>query len=177
METFARRKQRYRIERLCPSINGTLYFQYDERTVPRYTILHLDGPVPARLGVRLAQLVHAMNGWLTRHGLGEQVSVDQPVEVQEDFVVWPFHLSFNPIQWWDEPDDEWHLPELPELPEMREAVAAALRSDASPDAVVHGALRRSLLGPSSLTYFDLDLARFVVVEPLVDADELEAWSS
>jgi len=60
---------------------------------------------------------------------------------------------------------------------MREAVVAALDSDANPDTVVHAALRRSLLGPSSQTYFDMDVEQFVVVEPLADADELDSWRS
>lgn len=58
---------------------------------------------------------------------------------------------------------------------MRKAVEDALEADPEPDPVVHGALRRSLLGRSALTYYDLDVERFVVVEPVVDADELAAW--
>lgn len=176
METFAERQQRHRVERLCQSTNGTVYFQYDDRAVPRYVIRHLDGRLPPRLGKRVAQLAYAMSTWLAQHGLSKQVWVDQPIEVQQDFVVWPFHLDFEPIRFWDEPDGSDDLPPLPELPEMRNAVAVALRSDTNPDVVVHGAVRRSLLGPSSLTYYDLDVERFVVVEPVVDADELDAWS-
>ncbi len=176
MKTFDQLKQRHRLELLCQSTNGTLYLQYDERTIPRYTVLYLDGRVPPRLGRRLAELTHAMNSWLVKYGLGGLVSVDQPLEVQQDFLVWPFHRYFKPIQFWDEPDEE-PPPELPELPVMREAVVAALDSDANPDTVVHGALRRSLLGPSSQTYFDMDVEQFVVVEPLADADELDSWRS
>lgn len=60
---------------------------------------------------------------------------------------------------------------------MRAAVEAALGADPTPDPVVHGALRCSLLGSSSMTYYDLDREEFVVVEPLVDTGELQSWSS
>lgn len=175
METLAERRRSSRIERFRSSTNGTIHYQYDARNVPVYVLQHLDGPVPPRLGARVAELAHAMRAWIEQHGLGELVSVDIPLEVQQDFIVWPFHLGFDPIWLWDEPDEVEDLPALPELPSMRAVVEAALSKDADPDLVVHGAVRRSLLGPSLLTFYDVDLERFVVTQPIIEPDELDTW--
>lgn len=176
METFIERQQSHRLELLRNSVSGTMYLQYDARTVPQFVIRHLDGRILPGLGERVAQLAHAMHGWLSEHRLGDLVVVDFPVEVQGDFVVWPFHLDFDPIRLWDASNLATDLPSLPELPEMRIAVEARLSEDINPNATIHGALRRSLLDASGSTYFDADMNRFVVVEPVVDVEELVAWA-
>jgi len=176
METLAERRRTHRIEKLRGSTNGTIHYQYDAQTIPQCVIQHLDGRIPPRLGARMAQLARVMRTWIQQQGLGEWVDVDLPLEVQQDFIVWPFHHGFDPIWLWDEPDGVDDLPPLPQLPRMRAAVEAALSMDAEPDPVVHGVVRRSLLGPSILTFYDVDVERFVVTQPIIDPDELDAWS-
>ena len=61
---------------------------------------------------------------------------------------------------------------------MREALREQIGKSRDPkDVIIERVLRRSLLEPSEKTIFDSDEDRFVIVDPKIRREDVDAWAA
>ena len=182
MRAFARLQRDSKIKHYTRSPNGTLYMVLDDGDYPRFMARHFDSELPAELAEPQASLTRAAEAWIERiPELARLVRVEPVVETGEDFILRPFHVYYTSTADYVRDEDPLRPPE--DLNRMRRLFRASLgQSDDPKHAVIESVLTRSLLEPTTLTYYgnrvdDPSKGQFVVVEPKVTRDSLERWAA
>lgn len=176
MRDFATIQRELNLKQFLESPLGTLYFVPMALEAPRLLVRHFDGILPPRLITPFVSLPPAAQQWIERSpDLERLVRIEQPIEVGRDFVAREHHtygINLSAYTDWEEP------PTPPaELALMQDAFRSLRGKSTSPkDNILKAVLARSLLEPTSKTYFNEDEGRFVVVELKPTREEVERWA-
>lgn len=101
--------------------------------------------------------------------------MELPIEVGVDFVARKHHTYYVSNDSYAEKDDPAEVP--PELAPMRAEVRRLLKITSDPKTeIVKSTMSRSLLEPTTKTFFECAEMKFVVVEPRVAAEDVRRWS-
>lgn len=177
LQSFKEIEQQSTLKRFISSPLGTLYFQPELSVAQQVLIRHLDGALTVELLPVYVDLYHAIKAWIKADITLSIYAASPEIEVGVDYIKWPFyayHVSvFNYLQ---DPSDE-HYVEPPELyTEMTEEVTDMLSQPMTgKDSILQRILRRSLLEPTHKTIYQEERLLFMLVEPKLTLEDLEAW--
>jgi hypothetical protein len=177
MREFVDLNRESELKKFLDSQLGTLYIIRDASGVPRLMVRHFDRGLLPTLVKPFAELIEAVYMWIEAYPeLARLIRVERPVEVGFDFIARPFHIYYGSLRAYTDWEDPPEPPEELEL--MRNAFRAAIgKSTEGRDAVIEAVLARSLLEPTSKTYFDESKRQFFVVEPKLTSEDVELWAT
>ena len=178
MRAFSEIRTELGLKEYLPSPLGTLYFNptfIRTLSAPGILVRHFDSKVAPALTQAYVSFMRALQDWVgERPELAYTIRIEQPIEVGSDFLTRPYHMYYTSTRTYVQSDDPPETPE--ELEEMRRDLRAAIAEDAANprDALITRVLTRSLLEPTSKTYFEGP--EFIVVEPEFTPEDIEQWA-
>ncbi len=155
---------------------GNLYCVPVAPGAPRLIVRHFDGELSVGLIPTHCDLTVAAQLWVERHAaLSALVSVSQPSEAGTDFIARSHYLGDSLARFADGEDP----PEPPdELLSMQRHFAALSHLAAEPrDALIAEVLARSILLPSTKTFYSYDDESFHIAELSPTREQLERWAA
>ena len=177
MRTFAEIQQAMNLKKWLESPLGTLYLVDDAGRPSPVLVRRFDRELPPTAVQAYANLVSELDEWLAaRPDLAQLAKVEQPTEVGTDFVARPYHLYFTSTRSYTRSEDPLQPP-----PEF-ETMQRLLRRDFSrrpmdlKESVLRRVLARSLLEPTSKTFYNEPDEQFVVVDPVLTREDVEEWA-
>jgi hypothetical protein len=175
MRTFENISKELGLKKFVFSETGTLYFVPAGEGTPRVIVRYFNGTIPAADVMAFARLILALGKWVElRPELARFVRIEQPIEVGYDFIARPHHTYYNSIYSYSQQEDPPEPPE--ELEEMQAIFRRMIGKTSDPaERIIEEILSRSLLEPTSKTYFSDEEGKFIVVDPKITREDLERW--
>jgi hypothetical protein len=156
---------------------GTTYFRpdaYDRHELP-LIVRHADGELSRELVPPYIDLWGAAQEWIDSHPeLAKFVRLQAPLEVGHDFVARQHHVFTTSTASYADSEDPPEPP--PELALMRAAFTAVSNRALDDRArLIVALLSRSIIEPSSKTFFKGKEGRFIILEPRLTRSDIERW--
>lgn len=176
MRTFNEIAEELGLKKFLASRCGTLHFVPSAKGSQRVIVRHFDRDLPASMITSYVELIRRCKLWIEgRPELARLIKIDEPFEVGQDFYARTHHTYYISLSSYTTDEDAPEPP--PELAEMHLELQNAFSSHPdSKDRIVEQILRRSLLEPSTKTWFAEDIEKFIVVEPRILPEDVWAWS-
>ena len=177
MRAFVDIERELGLIKLTDSVNGTLYCVPVAPGAPRLIVRRFDGELDPTVVPLYVDLLAAAQSWVAADPeLAAVVQVEPLGEVGRDFTA-RRHVQATSLAAFMETDPEEDPPEPP--PELTTMQAQfRTRSDMATDPrelLLTTILARSILEPSSKTFYDFGLEKMVIADLKPTRDELERW--
>ncbi|NJK65034.1 MAG: hypothetical protein HC921_22070 [Synechococcaceae cyanobacterium SM2_3_1] len=177
MRKFIDIQQELELKEFLNSVPGTLYCSPSAPMSLKMMVRYFDNDFLITLVKPFADIVRAIQQWIEqRPELARLVTVEQPIEVGYDFIARRFHIygtSTRSYLDWDNP------PKPPEeLEQMRTIFRREIGNSTNPkNILIETVLAKSLLEPTSKTYFARSKGQFIVIEPKITCEDIKQWNT
>jgi hypothetical protein len=174
MQKFSDMEKKYQLKIYLRSRRGYLYV-FRHPSYGKVVIWHFNGELKSTFAQVIAEIVEKVYQWVISHKLvRDYVEVEPLKEVGEDYIILPFHKSYSTLSAIEEWDEEL-------IPDELEIMQNILKNELGnpkneKERIIEDILIKSLLEPSSKTWFYEGLNKFIISEPIITREHLEKWS-
>jgi hypothetical protein len=154
---------------------GTMYFEPDATRDKMIIIRHLDNKLTVELLPVYVHLYHSIQQWISNNPeVNQYVFMPNLLEVGKDYFIRQYHVYGTSIRRYINHKEPIEPPD--EFEDMVRVVSRELQAVPEKEKIIARILRRSLLEPTSKTFFTSRyMKKFVIVEPKVTIADIEQW--
>ena len=177
MRRFSDIEKELGLKKFLYSELGTLFYIPSSPGSSRVMVRFFDAQLKPEFIDSFVELLSACQNWVEeKTDLEKLVRVEQPIEVGLDFISRPHHTYSTST---DSYEDEFEPVDPPkELSVMRKVIRSYIGNAVNDNiGIIQRIMGRSLIEPSSKTYFDDDEMRFIVVEPKLKVTDIIDWKN